>query len=86
MERTATIASPVGLHARPAAAFVKAVIRSGLEVQIGKLGQAAVDGRSMVSVITLNVAQGDQVVLTASGENADAVLDQLVGMLENPDV
>jgi phosphocarrier protein len=85
-DRTATIASPVGLHARPAAAFVKAVIKSGVPVMISKQGQPPVDGRSMVSVITLNVAQGDEVVLHAEGEGAEAVLDDLVAMLQNPDV
>ncbi len=37
---TATIASKVGLHARPAATFVKAVAEKGVPVTIAKEGGA----------------------------------------------
>jgi len=37
--RTVTIASSVGLHARPAALFVEAATESGLDVEIAKPGE-----------------------------------------------
>ena len=45
-QRTVTIASSVGLHARPAAIFVEAASGTGLEVEIGRPGEDAVDARA----------------------------------------
>ncbi|HKT55412.1 MAG TPA: HPr family phosphocarrier protein [Microbacterium sp.] len=79
--RTVTIASSVGLHARPAALFVEAAAGSGLDVEIGRPGQDAVDATSILGVMALGATHGEEVVLTASGDGADAVLDQLVTLL-----
>lgn len=82
-ERSVVIASPVGLHARPAALFVQAATASGLPVTIRKPGGEPVDARSILGVLTLNAAQGDEVVLAAEGEGAEAALDRLVGLLSS---
>ena len=79
--RTATIASAHGLHARPAALFVQAVNDSGFDVTIEKDGRDAPAG-SILGVISLAINQGDTVTISAEGDNADAVLDQLVTFLE----
>lgn len=79
--RTATITSAHGLHARPAALFVQSVNDSGLDVTIEKDGREAPAG-SILGVISLAINQGDVVTITAEGENAEAVLDQLVVFLE----
>jgi phosphocarrier protein HPr len=84
-ERTVVIASPAGLHARPAAMFVKAAAASGVAVRIAKGDGASVDAGSMLDVLTLNAAQGDEVRLSAEGDGADAALDTLVGMLRRED-
>lgn len=80
--RTATIASSVGLHARPAALFVKQASESGLGVQIARPGEEAVDATSILGVMTLGAKHGEQVELTAEGEGAEQVLDSLVALLE----
>ncbi|KHK98263.1 dihydroxyacetone kinase [Microbacterium mangrovi] len=79
--RTVTIASSVGLHARPASLFVEAAADSGLDVEIGRPGQDAVDATSILGVMALGATHGEEVVLTASGDDADAVLDKLVALL-----
>jgi len=79
--RTVTIASSVGLHARPAALFVQAAADSGLDVEIGRPGEDAVDATSILGVMALGATHGEEVVLTASGDGADAVLDKLVALL-----
>ncbi|MEE6262867.1 HPr family phosphocarrier protein [Plantactinospora sonchi] len=81
-ERNVTIGSPVGLHARPAAAFVKAVAAAGIPVTVARVGGTPVDARSILAVLSLNVGQGDQVVLAAEGPTADSVLDDLATLLE----
>ena len=62
---TATIASKVGLHARPAATFVKAVAEKGVPVTIAKEGGALVDASSILGVMTLGAGHGDVVGSTA---------------------
>ena len=80
-QRTVTIASAVGLHARPAALFVQATTATGLAVQISKAGEEPVDARSILGVMALGAKHGEEVVLTAEGEGADAALDGLVELL-----
>ena len=79
-ERTVTIASAHGLHARPASLFVQAVTASGLPVQLTK-GDKTLNGASILGVISLGIEHGDQVTLSAEGDNADVVLDQLAELL-----
>ncbi|HET7660348.1 MAG TPA: HPr family phosphocarrier protein [Oryzihumus sp.] len=80
-QRTVTIASSVGLHARPAALFVQAATATGVPVQIGRDGEDAVDARSILGVMALGAKHGESVVLTADGDGADAALDGLVELL-----
>jgi phosphotransferase system HPr (HPr) family protein len=75
--RDVTIASAVGLHARPAALFVQAVEASGAEVTITKEGRT-VDADSILGVMTLGAAHGDVVTLEADDE---AVLESLAALL-----
>lgn len=79
--RTVTIASSVGLHARPAAMFVEQASASGLDVEIGRAGDEAVDATSILGVMSLGAKHGEEVVLTADGDGADEVLDGLVALL-----
>ena len=79
--RTVTIASSVGLHARPAALFVEAASASGLDVEIAKPGEDPVDATSILGVMALGARHGEEVVLTAEGEGADETLDSLVELL-----
>ncbi len=80
-QRTVTIASSVGLHARPAALFVQAAGETGLDIEIGRPGEDGVDATSILGVMALGAKNGEEVVLTADGEGADAALDSLVALL-----
>jgi phosphocarrier protein HPr len=80
--RQVRIGSKVGLHARPASVFAKAVAQAGVPVQIAKDGQPPVNARSLLSLLTLGAGHGDLVTLHADGEGADATLDELAAMLE----
>ena len=51
--RTVTIASSVGLHARPAALFVEAASNTGLDVEIARPGDDPVDATSILGVMAL---------------------------------
>jgi phosphocarrier protein HPr len=79
--RTVTVASAVGLHARPAALLASAVNDSGLDVTVALPGGDPVDAGSILEVMTLGAVHGDTVTLAAEGDGADGVLDSLVELL-----
>ena len=84
-ERTATIASRVGLHARPAAIFAEAAGNLPLEVTIAVEGtpdSESVDASSMLSVMGLGATHGTTVVLRAEGAGAGDALEALVELLQ----
>lgn len=84
-ERIATIASRVGLHARPAAVFTEAALGTGLDITIAPQNtpaDEAVDASSILGLMGLGIQHGDQVVLRAEGPDSDAALDALVRILE----
>ncbi len=81
--RTVSVASTVGLHARPASLFVKKVSDSGIPITITKAGGGkAVNAASLLAVMSLGVKHGEEVELTSDAESADQVLDDLVAFLE----
>lgn len=84
-ERTATIGSRVGLHARPAAIFAEAAGEAGVEVTIAKASEPAeeaMDASSILSLMSLGAEYGQQVTLRAEGPGAEEALDRLVAVLE----
>lgn len=80
-ERRVTVGIDVGLHARPAALFVGAAMRSPLTLTVAKDGGDAVDAKSILSVLGLDVRPGEEIVISADGEGADAVLDELAAVV-----
>ncbi|WP_205326407.1 HPr family phosphocarrier protein [Glycomyces sp. YM15] len=81
-ERRVVIASNVGLHARPAKLFAKLAADQPAKVTIAKEGQEPVDARSLLMILTLDAKGGDEVVLSAEGEGAEASLDALATELQ----
>src|SRR5699024_4423823 len=79
--RTVRIGSPVGLHARPAAVFTRAVEDTGVSVRISKDGSVPQDAASILGVMTLAAKQGEMVTLHADGPRAEEVLEDLAELL-----
>ncbi|WP_104109890.1 HPr family phosphocarrier protein [Arthrobacter sp. N199823] len=85
IERTATIASTVGLHARPASIFAEAAGELAAEVTIARAGdpiEDAVDADSMLALMSLGMEFGEAVVLRSDDDSVGAALDSLVSILE----
>jgi phosphotransferase system HPr (HPr) family protein len=81
MERTVTIGSKSGLHARPAAIFVQNAKGFGCQITLSKNEKTA-NAKSILSVLALGAEQGDQVVLKAEGDDAATAVDSLTALLE----
>ncbi len=80
-ERHVTVASKVGLHARPAALVAKAAAAQPVSIMISKDDRDPVDAGSILGLMTLGASHGDEVVISADGEGADDALDSLAGMI-----
>ncbi|PZP14575.1 MAG: HPr family phosphocarrier protein [Brachybacterium faecium] len=81
-ERTVTIASSSGLHARPASIFAKAAGEQPATVTIEKVGGNAVQASSILMLMTLGAGHGDEVVLRAEGDGAEESVNALGDLLE----
>lgn len=80
VERDVEIVNRAGMHARPAAEFVKLAGRFRSEITVAKDG-LSVNGKSIMGVLMLAAAQGSRLTVVAQGEDAeDAVqaLEELV--------
>lgn len=80
-QRSVIVGSRVGLHARPASLFVQAAARQPVAITIGKPEGPAVDARSILMVLGLDVRGGQKVVLTAEGDGAEQALEELASLL-----
>ena len=80
-EKTVTVASSVGLHARPASLFAQAAAKAGVPVQLTSAAGKSVNAASILGVLSLGISHGEEVTLSADGEGADAALDSLAELL-----
>lgn len=81
LERTVTLGSKSGLHARPAAIFVQHAKSFQCQIALVKVEKSA-NGKSILSVLALGAEKGDQIVLKVSGTDAEGALAKLVPLLE----
>jgi len=80
--RTVTVANPDGLHLRAATMIADLVRRHRAEVKVVK-GSDRVNATDVLQVISLATFAGEELLLEATGENAEAVLDMLAELFAN---
>lgn len=80
-ERIVRIRNRNGLHARPAAEFVKLASRFKSDITVSK-GGIEVNGKSIMGVMMLAAEFGSEILIRASGEDAVSALDQLTALVE----
>ncbi|WP_405144906.1 HPr family phosphocarrier protein [Sphaerisporangium sp. NBC_01403] len=83
-ERKVIVESQVGLHARPAATFVQTAAKAPIDVTVAKPGGAPVSAKSILSILALDVKNGEAIVIHAEGEGADQLLDELAAIVSAP--
>ena len=79
--RAVRITNQRGLHARASAKFVNLAAELGVPIEVEKDGNK-VCGTSIMGLMMLGAAMGDTVVIHVEGENAEAVADKLVTLVE----
>jgi phosphotransferase system HPr (HPr) family protein len=83
-EAELTIRNPSGLHARPAAAFVKAAagFRSRITIVNLTAGKSPADAKSILGVLSSGVSQGHRVRIAAEGDDEADAIDGLSAFVE----
>jgi phosphocarrier protein len=79
-ERNVTIVNRYGLHARPAAEFVKLANRFRSDVFVRKL-DLEVNGKSIMGMMMLAAEYGSEITIRASGEDATHAVESLCGLV-----
>jgi phosphocarrier protein len=80
IERDATIVNPLGMHARPAAEFVKTASRFKSAVQVSRDG-LSVNGKSILGVMMLVAERGASMHIRTEGDDAESAMDALLALV-----
>ena len=79
-QATVTICNRLGLHARPAAEFVKVATRFRAHVVLS-MNEVEVDGKSIMGVMMLAAPRGSVLTVRAEGADEEAALAALVDLV-----
>jgi len=77
-----TIKNRFGIHARPAALFVKTANRFVSDIQVEK-GSSAVSGKSIMGLLTIEGSKGSVLRITAKGSDAKEAMAAIQELVEN---
>jgi phosphocarrier protein HPr len=80
-----TITDPVGLHARPAALFVKLASEFESDIQIRNLSDKGEwsNAKSILGILLAAVKQNDCIEIQADGSDEQAAVDQLASLVNS---
>jgi phosphocarrier protein HPr len=81
IQKEVTILNKLGLHARPAAMFVRAANKHRAEIWVEKDGEQ-VNGKSIMGLMMLAAGQGSKLILSAEGTDAEKAIHELELLIE----
>ena len=82
-ETTIRIQNLKGLHARATAAFVKVAESFSSQISVEKEGESPVSGKSIMGLLMLAVPLGEEIKITAEGDDADQAIKALTDLINN---
>jgi phosphocarrier protein len=80
LEKELTIVNRLGLHARPAAMFVRAASRYRSDIWVSKEGEE-VNGKSIMGLMMLAAGQGSTLRIRCEGPDADKAMEELEALI-----
>ena len=80
VEKETIVGPEAGLHARPAAQFVKMAKQFSSEITVIK-GEREANAKSSLKVMALGTKKGDRIIIRAEGEDAQEAVDALVELI-----
>ena len=82
VEKDIAIINRLGLHARPAAMFVRIASRYRAEIWVSKEGEE-VNGKSIMGLMMLAAGQGSKLRVRCEGSDADKALEELETLINS---
>lgn len=82
VQRKVKIRNKLGLHARPAALFVKTAAKFKSDVFLGRDNQE-VNGKSIMGVMMLAAALGSEITITVKGEDEEKAIKTLIDLINS---
>ena len=76
LEKELTIVNRLGLHARPAAMFVRIASRHRAEIWVSK-EEEEINGKSIMGLMMLAAGQGSKLRIRCEGPDADKAMEEL---------
>ncbi len=81
-EKAIKIRSEHGIHARPASELVKMTNKFDSKVVLVK-DEVEVNGKSIMGILMLAIAPGDEIIIRAQGEDEKMLVDSIIDLIEN---
>ncbi len=81
MTKDFMVSNKLGIHARPAAMFVRTANRFSCEIFVEKDGEK-VNGKSIMGLMMLAAGPGSKLTVHAQGQDASAALAELETLIE----
>ena len=81
LEKEVTVVNRLGLHARPAAMFVRIASRHRAEIWVAKEGEE-VNGKSIMGLMMLAAGQGSKLRIRCDGPDADKAIEELEELIK----
>ncbi len=81
MTRDVMVANKLGIHARPAAMFVKTANRFHCDIFVEKDGEK-VNGKSIMGLMMLAAGPGSKLTMHAQGQDASQALAELETLVQ----
>ncbi len=76
VEKEVTIVNRLGMHARPAAMFVRIASRFRSEVWVEKEGEQ-INGKSIMGLMMLAAGQGSKLLIRCEGPDAERAMEEI---------
>lgn len=84
IKQNVVVQNPSGLHARPGSDFVQRASRFKSKITLRRLNEEDVyNAKSIVMLLAMGLAQGEEAELTATGEDEKEAVESLVHLIEH---
>ncbi len=80
-QRELTVLNKLGIHARPAAMFVKTANRFTCDIFVEKDGEK-VNGKSIMGIMMLAAGPGSKITVFCEGADSNAALDEIEALVK----
>lgn len=82
MEKLIKVLNESGLHARPAAIFVKTAGQFDSAIDI-EFNGSSLNAKSIMNILSLGLKKGDEIRLIVNGTDEDKAMEALVNLFES---